>query len=180
MNRVCNLDTRTKSEYDWSRQFFDCANMKTDWRRKISIDWPCALGDWLWGMLVVSPAHFLDRLTLKRVAMIAGLLVLVYGFGQVFALEIAVVFAADAMVYFDVLTAVMLISAKRRIRDVVSLQVHRIKELRQRLKCYIRRTLGHLGRRRRRAKSALAKLFDRSGGSDSEPGPALASHFIWA
>ena len=27
-----------------------------DWWQKLTIDWPCALGDWLWAMLVVAPA----------------------------------------------------------------------------------------------------------------------------
>ena len=37
------------------------------WWQKLTIDWPCALGDWLWAMLVVEPARLIDGITRRRV-----------------------------------------------------------------------------------------------------------------
>lgn len=31
--------------------------------QKLTIDWPCAFGDWLWAALMVGPAAWLDKLT---------------------------------------------------------------------------------------------------------------------
>ncbi len=33
--------------------------------QKLTVDWLCMLGDWLWAVLVVAPAALLDRLTFR-------------------------------------------------------------------------------------------------------------------
>ncbi|HEY1589804.1 MAG TPA: hypothetical protein VGG00_08720, partial [Rhodanobacter sp.] len=54
--------------------------MQMDLWRKLTIDWPCVLGDWLWLNLVVAVAVFLGQLTFRRVVLFAGLLILTIAF----------------------------------------------------------------------------------------------------
>lgn len=154
--------------------------MKTDWRHKLSIEWPCAVGDWLWWAVVVAPAQFLNWLTFKRVAMIAGLLVFVYGFGQIFAIDIAIVFATDAMIYFDVLTAVTVISARQHVRRSLHAKILILKELKQKLKSGVRLFCSNVGRRRRRVGRVLAKFIGKSKDSDGDPGFVTCSPLVCA
>src|SRR5271170_2718498 len=83
---------------------------------KLTGEWLCMLGDWLWANVVVASAAFLDQLTFRRVIFTAGLLVLTIGFAQAFAADLAFIFAADAMTYFEIATAVMLVAAIGRAR----------------------------------------------------------------
>ena len=73
--------------------------------QKLTIDWPCALGDWLWATFIVALAAFLDRLTFKRVVLLVVLILATYAFLQLASLDLAFVWGMDVTFYFDVATA---------------------------------------------------------------------------
>jgi hypothetical protein len=81
-------------------------------------DWLLAVSDWLWAMLGIVPKDLFELVTFKRIILAAGLLVLVVGFAQVFTVDVAIGFAADTLVYFDIASAVILVVALRRVRPV--------------------------------------------------------------
>lgn len=91
--------------------------------RMLTIDWPCALGDWLWASLVVAPATFLDWLTFRRAARIILQIVLVVAFflffEQIAALHLASLFAVDANAYLDLFAAIFLLAARGHVRQML-------------------------------------------------------------
>ena len=89
--------------------------------QKLTIDWPCALGDWLWANLVVAPAVFLDWLTFRHAARIVLQIVLfvallVY-FQQIFPTDLTFLFTMDANVYLDIFVAVFVFVARGQLRQ---------------------------------------------------------------
>ena len=89
--------------------------------KKLTIDWPCALGDWLWPNFVVAPASFLDWLTLRRAArivlQIALFVALLVYFQQIFPTDLTFLFTMDANVYLDVFVAVFVFVARGQLRQ---------------------------------------------------------------
>jgi hypothetical protein len=94
--------------------------MRTNWWRKLTLDWPCALGDWLWWALVVVPADFLNWLTFKRAILIVGMILFFFSACQILGASDAFVFAGDAMLYFDVVTTILLVAVRGHTRQIVS------------------------------------------------------------
>jgi hypothetical protein len=88
--------------------------------QKLTIDWPCALGDWLWAVLVVAPAAFLDRLTLRRVVrmvlQIALWAILLMYFEQIVSLDLTFLFAIDAATYLEIAAAIFVLVAQGHLR----------------------------------------------------------------
>jgi hypothetical protein len=66
-----------------------------DWRQKLTIGWPCALGDWLWAMLVVEPANFIDGMTRRRVLHLVGFILLLIFIQQVVLFDLTFLFGLD-------------------------------------------------------------------------------------
>jgi hypothetical protein len=83
--------------------------------QKLTVDWPCALGDFLWSLLVVRTAKWLNDLTLKRAIMTAGMVLIVIAVAQTLPADIAIIFAGDTMAYFEIASAVMLIAVRGRV-----------------------------------------------------------------
>jgi hypothetical protein len=98
----------------------------TFWQ-KLTIDWPCALGDWLWAMLVVALAAWLERLTwrqaLRLVATFAMLVVFFYLLkeapGFIGALDLGFLFTLDATVYWEAGALLMLLTARGLSRQML-------------------------------------------------------------
>src|SRR3569833_1513231 len=90
-----------------------------NWRQKLTIDWPCALGDWLWAMLVVEPARLIDRITRRRVLHVIGLILLVIFFQQVVAMDLFFLFGVDLGLLMEVSAAVFLLVARQQIKTTV-------------------------------------------------------------
>jgi hypothetical protein len=63
--------------------------------QKLTIDWPCGLGDWLWLYVVMGTAEFLRRLTFRLVLRIAFIVLLLAFFQHVMALDLAFLFYID-------------------------------------------------------------------------------------
>jgi hypothetical protein len=139
--------------------------------QKLTIDWPCALGDWLWAVLVVAPAAFLDRLTLRSAArlilQIALFAILLMYFEQIAFLHLTMLFAVDVTAYFEIATAVFILVVRGHAWHALLSTVRSIKlALQNRSK----RVLRFGGRQQRNANAMRRK--DGSGSSKSDDAPA--------
>jgi len=123
--------------------------------QKLTIDWPCALGDWLWATFVVALAAFLDRLTFKRVVLYAILALAIIAFLQIVSIDLAFVWGMDATFYFDVATTVMLIAARARARQMLLVAGRRIREVAQIVSMAVRQC--RTGMRQRRNANAMSR-----------------------
>jgi len=90
-----------------------------NWWQKLTIDWPCALGDWLWAMLVVEPARLIDGITRRRVLHIIGLILLVIFFQQVVAMDLVFLFGVDLGLLMEVSAAVIILVSRQQIKTAV-------------------------------------------------------------
>jgi hypothetical protein len=90
------------------------------WWQKWTIDKPAALGDWLWLVLVVQLADFLNRLTLRRVIEVLAITLLTLIFVQTFPLDIAILFAGDMLMYLELVTLVSLVATTLRVGRALS------------------------------------------------------------
>ena len=115
---------------------------------KVVIEQLGALGDRLWANLVATLVAFLDRLTLRRVVLFAGLVVFAMAFASVFTADVAIIFAGDMMLYFDIATAVMLIVARRHLQHALPVVADAIRKFLRNLSNVPRR---HRSRQRRKA-----------------------------
>jgi hypothetical protein len=87
-----------------------------NWWQKLTIEWPCALGDWLWAMLVVEPAQLIDKLTRRRVLHIIAFILLVIFFQQVVAMDLTFLFGVDLGLLMEVSAAVFILVARQQIK----------------------------------------------------------------
>ena len=90
-----------------------------DWWQKLTIDWPCALGDWLWAMLVVAPAKFIDGLTRRRLLHVVGFILLLIFFQQVVMFDLTFLFGLDLGLLMEVAAAIFVLAARDRARTLV-------------------------------------------------------------
>jgi hypothetical protein len=90
-----------------------------DWRQKLTIDWPCALGDWLWAMLVVEPARLIDKITRRRALHIVGLILLLIFFQQVAMFDLTFLFGFDLGLLMEVAAAIFVLTARNQARTLV-------------------------------------------------------------
>ena len=152
------------------------------WWRKLTFEWPVALGDRLWWALVMTPAEFLNALTVKRVfwkaVWFAAIVVLVYGLAQTFPLDTALVFAGDTMIYLEIVTAIMFVAARAHVRVTLDVARHRIRDAAQSLsRNFIRY---RLGTRQRRNVNALKRKRTYKGPLSSEDEPVIWSGASYA
>ncbi|GAB2537490.1 hypothetical protein [Rhodanobacter koreensis] len=137
--------------------------------RKLTIDWPCALGDWLWLNLVVAVAIFLGQLTFRRVVLFAGLLILTIAFAQIASIDFAFVFAGDMMFYFEIASAVVIVATRGHVRRAMNVAAQVGHNSLQRLAS----TLLRRGRRERRKASAVKRTGCSGGTGQSDDEPAV-------
>jgi hypothetical protein len=88
--------------------------MKNDWWWRWTVERPAAFGDWLWLVLVLQPANFLNRLTLRKVIAFIPVVILIVAYAHNFPLPPEVLFLGDALAYLDVLTILFLVTAIAR------------------------------------------------------------------
>ena len=99
---------------------------------KLSIDWPCALGDWLWATFVVAPAHRLNRMTLRQIVVLLLVLTVLFVAPELLQAttpDLALAIAGDALLYMEVTIAAIALAARGHIRQTVSAMVHRLRQL---------------------------------------------------
>jgi hypothetical protein len=83
--------------------------------RKLTVDWPCALGDWLWATLVVAPAAFLDCLTYRSVFKMALRIgffaVLLFYFQEIVSFDLTFLFYIDVTAYPEIAATLFVLVA---------------------------------------------------------------------
>jgi len=140
--------------------------------QKLTIDWPCALGDWLWANFVVAPASFLDWLTLRRAArivlQIALFVALLVYFQQIFPTDLTFLFTMDANVYLDVFVAIFVLVARGQLRQLLRAAAGRLSQsLQRRAKVLLR-----FAARQRRNLNAMRRKLGCGGAKASNDEPA--------
>jgi hypothetical protein len=78
--------------------------------RKWTIDKPAAFGDWLWQMLVVEPAAFLNRLTLRQVIAFIPVVILVVAYAHSIPIPPELMLVGDVLAYIDIFSIILLLS----------------------------------------------------------------------
>ncbi len=107
-----------------------------DWWQKLTIDWPCALGDWLWLALVVAPARFIDGLTRRRILHIVGIIILLIFIQQVVMFDLTFLFGLDLGILMEVTAAIFVLSARTQAHAFVDVSWRKLKTV----MCTIRRS----------------------------------------
>jgi hypothetical protein len=92
------------------------------WRlfwRKWSVDRPAALGDWLWLILVVELAAFLDRVTWRQVIAFVPVLILLLAYAHNIPLPPEALFVSDMLAYIDVYSVILLVGLLGRAATIL-------------------------------------------------------------
>jgi hypothetical protein len=142
--------------------------MKAFWW-KLTVDWPCALGDWLWAYLAAPLLASLERLTFKRVIYLAAVTLAIMAFAQIVSIDLAFMWAGDVAFYFELTSAVMFFVVRGHIRQTVPVMVQKIRAAAQGVMVFIRR-YGGIARQWRNANALRRKgRGERPKQSDDEP-----------
>jgi hypothetical protein len=141
-------------------------------RQKLTIDWPLALGDWLWANFVVAPATFLDWLTVRRgariVLQIIVFAILLAYFEQVASLDLTFLFYIDANIYLDIFVAIFLLVARGQIPQMLQAATQKIRRALQ--DCS--KMLPRFAARQRRNANAMRRKDGTDGLKQSDDEPA--------
>ena len=92
-----------------------------DFWQKLTVDWPCKLGDWLWANIVVPLSTLPRQITFRRIVFLAALLVAAAALAQLVTADVAIYMAGDIAFYCEIVSAVMLIVVRGHIRHVFQL-----------------------------------------------------------
>src|SRR5580704_9155081 len=95
--------------------------------QKLTIDWPCFLGDWLWANLIVPLRAGIERLTFKRIAYLAALILAIIAFAQIVSIDLAFLWAGDTALYFEIASAVMFFAVRARAQQALHVMERRIR-----------------------------------------------------
>jgi hypothetical protein len=87
--------------------------------RKWTVDKPAALGDWLWGVLVVELAAFLNRLTWRQVIAFVPVLVLLLAYAHNIPLPPEALLVSDMLAYIDVYSIILLVGLLGRAATIL-------------------------------------------------------------
>jgi hypothetical protein len=142
------------------------------WWWNLTVEWPAALGDWLWNILVAPPAATLKGLTFRRIFTVLALTILVVMFAQMAPIDLAVLFAGDALTYFEALGILWLFAAKGQARELARLMKRMAKTALRRLTQTVGGMTFHRSEPRRRDRRTARRIgrFGRSRNAKGEPG----------
>ncbi len=94
------------------------------WWWNLTVEWPGALGDWLWKYLVAMPLATLKELTLRRILTVLALTILVAVFAQAaIPGDIALLLAGDTMAYYEAAAVIWLLATRGHIRDIARMMM---------------------------------------------------------
>src|ERR1700733_7203006 len=92
--------------------------------RQWTVDKPAALGDWLWEILVVELAAFLDRLTLRQVIAFIPVVILVVAYAHSIPLPPELMLVGDVLAYIDIFSIILLLSLIGRAATILYVVRH--------------------------------------------------------
>jgi hypothetical protein len=146
--------------------------MKNDWWWRWTVERPAALGDWLWLVLVIQPANFLNRITLRKVIAFIPVVILIVAFAHNIPLPAEVLFLGDALAYLDILTILFLVTAIGRAGAVLYFVRQIVRNVGRRLAKAIEPIDRRADSRHQRANTgALRRLILDMKKKDDEHGP---------
>ena len=146
--------------------------------QKWTIDKPAMLGDWLWDVLVVQMAAFLDRLTLRKVIAFIPVVILVLAYYHSIPLPPELMLVGDFLAYIDIFAVVFLLGILSRattILFVIKQAMARVASLANGLMAATRRL--DVRHRRARASKAPKRLLGRPKNDDNE---GIVAGLAWA
>ena len=115
--------------------------------RKLTRDWPCALGDFLWWAFVTAPKASLGSLTLARVLIFFAVLFLACFFAQMGYFDFVFLLTGDTIFYLELVSAVMFVAARGHVRVMAHAIMRRIRDMVSNAQLRIRHRLGTRQRR---------------------------------
>ena len=136
-----------------------------NWWRKWSYEIPLVLGDVLWEVLVVQFADFLSRLTLRRVLEFFAIVILALAFAQTFPIDLAFLFAGDALMYLELIVLVRLAAGREHLVQALRIAAQLVRFAMRVLRAAITQPVTRIDRLRERrspARSAKPRISDRS------------------
>ena len=136
-----------------------------NWWRKWSYEIPLVLGDVLWEVLVVQFADFLSRLTLRRVLEFFAIVILALAFAQTFPIDLAFLFAGDALMYLEILVVIRLAAGREHLVQALRIAAQLFRFAMRVLRAAITQPVKRINRLRERrspARSAKPRISDRS------------------
>jgi hypothetical protein len=147
--------------------------------KKWTLDKPAILGDWLWDVLVVQFAAFLDRLTLRRIIAFIPVVILVLAYYHSIPLPPELMLVGDLLAYIDVFSVLLLLGILSRAATILFIlkqAATRIERLAHSLVTLARRL--DFRHPRERGSSGPKRLNGRP--AKDEDGPVIAGGLAWA
>ncbi|HEX4028634.1 MAG TPA: hypothetical protein VHX18_13520 [Rhizomicrobium sp.] len=121
-----------------------------DFWQRLTVEWPCRLGDWLWANIAVPLSTLPRQMTLRRAIFLAALLVAAIALAQLFTVDVAFYMAGDIAFYCEIASAVMFIVVRGHIRGFAHVAIAMLKQATRRAAVWYRKSVG--ARRQRGAK----------------------------
>jgi signal transduction histidine kinase len=147
--------------------------------KKWTIDKPVLAGDWLWDVLVVQFAAWLDRLTLRQIVAFIPILILVLAYYHKIPLPPELLLLGDLLAYIDIFSALFLLGILSRaatILFVIRQVASRIASLEHSLMTMARRL--DFRHRRERVTKGRKRSAGRRGTADDAP--VIVDGAAWA
>ena len=156
--------------------------MWTVWKalwKKWTIDKPAILGDWLWDVLIVQFAAFLDRLTLRRIVAFIPVVILVLAYYHSIPIPPELVFVGDFLAYIDIFSVLFLLGVLSRATTILFI-IKQVSARVGRLAGGLMREARRLDLRHRRERGGTRRkqLTGRPKNDDDEP--AVVCGLAWA
>jgi hypothetical protein len=113
--------------------------------QKVSIDWPCAAGDWLWLNLVLMPLRTLSSIKRRQLLRIVAVVFLLIFLQQVIVMDLTFLFGIDLGLVMEVSAAIFVLSLREHIKvatnHVRSVVTRRLGRIRPRIRQIVTRAV---------------------------------------
>jgi hypothetical protein len=107
-------------------------------------------------------------LTIRRIVIFVGIVIITFAAAQLLTIDLALVFAGDAIFYFEIATVVYFVAARGHVRHAVQMTARLVRQAARNLPGVFSR----LGSRQRRNTNALDRKKDASSPAHSDDEPA--------
>jgi hypothetical protein len=147
--------------------------------QKWTIDKPAILGDWLWDVLVVQLAAFLDRLTLRRaIAFIPGI-ILVLAYCHSIPIPPELMLLGDLLAYIDIFSVLFLLGILSRVATILFI-TRQVAASVGRLAGSMMTKAQRLDFRQRRERRTKGRKPQRGWSPNDDDDPVILSGVAWA
>lgn len=102
--------------------------------QKLSIDWPCAVTDWIYANTVVPLRGSMKELTLRRLIYAAAFIVAAMAFAQIAGGELVLLMAGDLAAYMEIVSLFYLAVARNHLGQAMSLARQKTRHLLHRVR----------------------------------------------